>query len=659
MPNALRMALCSVLLTFVFAFHALAQQAEVFNPPLTGKITTRGVNLRTGPATEYPAIGQSHAIDIAVEVLEKDERWYRIRVDGREGWISEAFIQVDAPPVAEAVPAVVSPPVPGAAGAFSEKVAESAAPSALPESSATPAERLSAPPTEVPAESAPSLDQGTGQQGVFIRRIDFKDNTVISSEKLAEAVKEFTDRELALEDMSALTDRVTLLYQEKGFILARAYLPEQEIKDGVLTIAVAEGRVGKLKTTGRSPYSDTVIKRYFEPQQKQGVVKESSLERALVMSNEVPNLKTDLVLKKGDEAGSVDVVINARDTSRMTLDAQVKVDYNNFGSPLVGPDRYGVEGLFTDHRWGSQLKLRTVTGNTPENSTLVHGEYSLPVNVYGTKIGGNMLWSNYIIGQELSQLGLGGTTRIYGGWASHPVIKKKSMALEVSGGLEYRETLGEVLNQTTNVDNYNVWWASMAFDNLDRFLGKNIVSVTGRSGHISPDAQYPNTRQEVPLSFWRANANVARVQKLFGFTSLLVRAAGQITEDRLLPSEEFSLGGYGSVRGWEPTSFLGDYGYSFSGELLFAPPGLAEKQVFGQRLAQLVQLALFYDTGRVWINEPTPDEYRTEFASGYGWGLRLFYKDLFTFKYDLGIPTTPANGKPKQIHYFLGTFKFF
>lgn len=654
MPQALRTVLYAVLLSVTVATHAMAQDNRIYDPPATGTITTRGVSLRTGPDAEFPAIGQSHAIDISVEVLEKKENWYRIRVDGREGWINEDYLKVETPPPPEPPAAVAPPPVPGAATNFSEKVSESTAPSAIPEKPA--------PPTAPAAESqAPEALAGasSGGQGVLIRSIVFQGNTVISSEQLADAVKDFTDRELAIEDMGTLTDKVTLLYQEKGFILARAYLPEQEIKDGVLTIAIAEGRVGKLQTTGKTPYSDTVIKRYFEPQQKQGVVKESSLERGLVMSNEVPNLKTEVVLKEGEKRGSVDLVINARDTSRMTLDAQLKVDYNNYGSPLVSPSRFGVEGLFTDHRWGSQLKLRGVTGDTPENSTLVHGEYTLPINSYGTKIGGHLLWSNYIIGQDLSQLGLAGTSRIYGGWAAHPLIKKKNMSMEVSGGLEYRQTYGEVLNQTTNVDDYHTWWATVAFDNLDRFLGKNIVSVTGRMGHITPDNRYPNTRQNVPLSFWRANADVARVQKLFGFTSLLVRASGQITEDRLLPSEEFSLGGYGSVRGWEPTSFLGDYGYSASGELLFAPPGLAEKQVFGQRLAQMFQLALFYDLGRVYVNEPTTDEYRTETAFGYGWGFRIFYKDRFTFKYDLGIPTAPLEGKPNHVHYFLGTFKFF
>jgi len=107
--------------------------------------------------------------------------------------------------------------------------------------------------------------------GVFIKEIIIEGNTVIDTDTLNKVIEPFKDRELTLEEMSELTDLLTMTYQEKGYILARAYLPEQEIQDGILKITIAEGKIGKIKVSGYTHYKADVIKRYFEQQQKRRV----------------------------------------------------------------------------------------------------------------------------------------------------------------------------------------------------------------------------------------------------------------------------------------------------------------------------------------------------------------------------------------------------
>ena len=78
----------------------------------------------------------------------------------------------------------------------------------------------------------------SGSDTVLVKKIIFKGNTVIDTETLEKATASYTGRNLTLEELGELTDVVTVTYQEEGYILAKAYLPEQEIKDGVLTISV-------------------------------------------------------------------------------------------------------------------------------------------------------------------------------------------------------------------------------------------------------------------------------------------------------------------------------------------------------------------------------------------------------------------------------------
>jgi len=154
---------------------------------------------------------------------------------------------------------------------------------------------------------------------------------------------------------------------------------------------------------------------------------------------------------------------------------------------------------------------------------------------------------------------------------------------------------------------------------------------------------------------------MARIQKVYGYTNIMLRGAAQITDKRLLTIEQVGLGGYGSVRGYDPALFLGDQGYTVSAELMFAPPFLAEKNLFGQRVSQLVQFVLFADHGQVWTVDAgaLPGEISDASLTGYGGGFRLYYKDWFTFKYDLGIPKDHIEGKKEHFHYVQTSFTLF
>jgi len=139
----------------------------------------------------------------------------------------------------------------------------------------------------------------------------------------------------------------------------------------------------------------------------------------------------------------------------------------------------------------------------------------------------------------------------------------------------------------------------------------------------------------------------------------MVRGSGQLSNYRLLPIEQFVIGGYGTVRGYEPATYLGDSGYYVSTELMFAPPFIGEKTLFGQRVAQLAQFAIFYDHGGAFTTKSEIDEIGSEFLSGYGGGFRLYYKDIFTFKYDIGIPVDREEGQDHFINYFMFSLNLF
>jgi len=287
---------------------------------------------------------------------------------------------------------------------------------------------------------------------------------------------------------------------------------------------------------------------------------------------------------------------------------------------------------------------------------------TIPVNIYGTKLSFSYLDATYAVGQELADLGLEGNTMIYGTKISHPFLKERNKNLSLTLAYDHKYSENYIMNDLQSVDKLNNFYATLDFDSLDRFLGKNIASLSWYRGTVKPDKKAPPSRENFRKRFQRYSIDLARIQQIYGYTNFMIRGSGQITGDRLLPMEQTIIGGYGTVRGHEPSLFLGDSGYVVSGELMLAPPFLGDKTIKGQKIGQMVQLALFFDHGAVYNTDPEPGESRSEFLSGYGGGIRFFYKDIFSFKLDVGFPTTKKTAKEekeKAFFYIMTSLNFF
>lgn len=480
-----------------------------------------------------------------------------------------------------------------------------------------------------------------------------EEGPLVPVKTLHEVTEEFRNRELTLEEMNEVANMVTIAYQEKGYILARAYVPEQEIEDGILKVAIIEGDIGEVKITGHKYYKERVIKRNFQHQLQHGVIREELLEKGILLSKELPATETRIVLQKGEKPGTANISLQTED--RLAL--EWKFDANNFGSELVGKERYGTDLQVTEPWWGSTLGLRAVSGNDKSQSALLGADLSIPTNVNGLSFFFRYVDGLYAVGQDLLvDLGLEGDTMVYGAGLLYPVSRTRNSNLTFSMGYDKKYTRNFLLEEISNIDDLKVYYATLDFDSLDRFLGKNLASLGYYNGTVHPDILFPPSREDPESPFHRYTLNLARIQKVYGNINFIARASGQKTRDRLLPIEQMAIGGYGTVRGHETSLALGDSGLTLSGELITAPPYIADKTLFGQKVSQMAQMAFFFDYGHVRTNKPRIREALSETLSGYGTGIRLYYKDAFSFKFDIAWPTkeeTPQ--EDPRFYYFVGS----
>lgn len=84
-------------------------------------------------------------------------------------------------------------------------------------------------------------------------------NTVIADDQLLALLVDLQNRVVSLGELQAGAARITALYRQQGYPLARAYLPAQEIDKGVVSISVLEGQYGQVRINNQSRVRDGVL----------------------------------------------------------------------------------------------------------------------------------------------------------------------------------------------------------------------------------------------------------------------------------------------------------------------------------------------------------------------------------------------------------------
>jgi hemolysin activation/secretion protein len=132
-------------------------------------------------------------------------------------------------------------------------------------------------------------------------------------------------------------------------------------------------------------------------------------------------------------------------------------------------------------------------------------------------------------------------------------------------------------------------------------------------------------------AFTKLSGEATRVQTLLPQWSVAVSATGQFSENSLLTSQQFGLGGAEFGRGYEPSELTGDKGAGGSVELRYSPPVLP---------AIAPQLYGFYEVGIVWLNAPLSREQNGASLASAGGGVRFSLTHHLTADVELAKPLT-------------------
>ena len=485
-----------------------------------------------------------------------------------------------------------------------------------------------------PPEPRPALPVSPTLK-VRVTRFTFSGNTLFTDEQLEPVVQEFIGKELDFEGLTDAATKVRAFHRERGYFLAQAYLPQQAIRDGVVEIAVIEGRVGivELQRRPATRLAEWLLAGILDAHLKTGdIITETGLEKPLLLINDLPTASVTSEIRPSRTIGAADLRVNV-DQGVGLFNGYI--DFDNHGSRFTGEYRLGASlNMNNPLTIGDQATFRVF--GTDEQMYFGRAAYLVPLGFYGTRIGLSVTQFSYTLAKDFAPLLASGEGLVKSAFAFHPLYRTRNTNLIAQFAYEDKRLFDRVDATNTVEDRFiDSIKGGAVGDFRDGVLGGglNAFSITYTQGDlkIAPtsvaQADVSSTGLNTVGTFRKWNYDFKRLNRVTENMSALFALTGQQASKNLASAEKMSLGGPNGVRAYPVGEANGDSGNLITTELRYIWPGV---KVFE---GDLMVFAL-YDWGQVEVNEkPLPTTVHNKRSiSGYGVGTSLGREGEFVIR---------------------------
>lgn len=487
----------------------------------------------------------------------------------------------------------------------------------------------------------PRLDDSLKRK-LMINTIQVEGYKVLTEQEVQSIIKPYEHKESSfIELQENVADKLTALYEKKGYITSLAFIPPQTIDGGVIKIKVDEGRICKVSLENSRWFKPIAV----TPRMSLKVGEPFNvkpLQTSLRRLNENPDLVLQATLKAGPNSGDTEIVLTPR---RESFFAHVTPFIDNLGRPVIGNTRYGVtmsdnnvtglgDTAFSSNYW-TKHSFGTING------------YELPLGSHGTKLGFANAHTQFGFRQQGFKLN--GNSNINTPYLHQELFRSEKMILSTELGLAIKNSDFQIDKTLISQDKLRVLTSALNMQTFDRWgrtsmrhelgFGLNMVNATEKDSALA-------TRPGTSGKFFRYTASFSRLQKLPFGTYGILKMQGQATPDRLFSLEQMQIGGAASVRGYQEGRLIGDKGFMASAEWRIPLKFLPETMKLGRyKLNKNLELVTFFDAGGVFdnhassgVNSQSGRRQPHGYLMGTGIGLRAALTRFLAARIDVGFP---------------------
>jgi len=439
--------------------------------------------------------------------------------------------------------------------------------------------------------------------GVPCREIN--DIAINGAPNLSAAVRksitdEFSGRCLNVGDIERILSEITKNYIDRGYITTRAYLPPQDLSKGRLEILVIEGVVEKIMIDDGNARSISIGNVF--PGIEGGLLDLRALEQGIDQINRLASNGAQLDIQPGDKPGMSTVVVHNQPRSPYHFNVSV----DNQGLESTGQYQTGVtasaDNLLQFNEMLSATHRESTAGDPGSKYSASDSiNASIPFGYSTLSLGTSR--SRYVstirVPSGLDLISSGNSKTDYMR-LDRVLYRDQSTRASLAATITTKESKNYLGGQFLAVSSRNL----TVFDldgNLNTGFAGGVLSLDlgyaqglDAMGALRDADNLPDSAPRAQFSKFKAGFSYSLpfriLDKDASFTSQLT---SQKANDTLYGSEQISIGGLYSVRGFVRNTLSGDDGYYWRNEFSLRQPIAIAGETISTRLYA------GYDSGEV------------------------------------------------------------
>ena len=487
--------------------------------------------------------------------------------------------------------------------------------------------------TEAKAAELPGESGGTVP--VFVR-----DVPVLAAADFPAVIIPFIGKPITQELVNAVAGAIAQYSRQHDRLIVKFMAPApQDFSTGVFRLAVVVGRYKDLQFKGNRWFSSKLL------QEKLGIksgdeVRVSALEEAVNWANANPFRQIKVLVNDlADQPGKADLIVGVQERVPLRFTAS----YDDTGNAILG-DRHYTGSLQFGNLWGrdhqGSYQYTTTDHHAIFQSHSIDYRVPLPWRHYLQFNAGYLkVKPTFGAGGIFSQIGENISANLR---YIYPLRGGES-PIEFTGGIDFKQGNNNLayggttlLNNTTDTFQVSTGISMVKRDKKGAWVfGANLNASPGGINSRNTDEAFSKARYNTSANYLTGTLSVQRLLNLDREWSVFSRAVVQVATANVPGSEQLSIGGSATVRGFDERIYTGDQGFVFSNDV--QSPVLRHTLPFLKKHPPLeTRFIAFYDAAQVYYTHRDLNDIRFSPLASTGVGIRMTLPVNFTLSADYG-----------------------
>ena len=433
----------------------------------------------------------------------------------------------------------------------------------------------------------------------------------------------FLGQPISNELINQIAQRIHTYIKSKDRLILNVQVPKQDISKGVLRIVARLGQYHNLVFQGNRWFSSKLLAAKLGVKPGDEVLL-STLDEGLAWSNKNPFRQVQVRINdlQNNDPGKADLIVSVAEH----IPLRAIFSYSNSGVKLLGQNQYSAVVQY-GNAWGLDhfVSYQYTTSDKPDIFKAHSIDYRVPLP-----------WRHYV---QLTA----GYARVSPTFASGYFTQKgeslitelkyivpvqvKGIDLEFSAGVNFKESNNnlefggtQVLSTKNDIAQAFVSGSVMRKDKQGAWFASTTLYLSPGSFNSRNTAKsYEQARVLAQPRYMYGVLMLQRLNTLPLGMQIVNTGTLQRASTNLLGSEQMTIGGAGSVRGYEERLLSGDQGFQFTSELQGPQWSLPLVFVQNYKETAYMRLLAFVDYAHVSYKTRIAADYATEALYSSAW----------------------------------------